>query len=180
MTGRYVPSIQDRRDRETVVRPSYQKRRARVSSERNGETTSSRRLLLVEEEEEEYRLLAKPISIVQFHPSSQFASSPLIFALTRRARKRERNCFWEKEREKERKSKRVSPEHRLIRTLALLYRTHIYIYVYSLQPFLIRREEILIGEESRHRDHDREVFFFRGSKFRLGRGRGKGSKKIFA
>lgn len=65
----------------------------------------------------------------------------------------------ERDRERERKSKRVSPEHRLIRTLALLYRTHIYIYVYSFQPFLIKREEILIGEESRHRDHDREVFF---------------------
>lgn len=37
--------------------------------------------------------------------------------------------------------------------------SHPYIYVYSFQPFLIRREEILIGEESRHHDHDREVFF---------------------
>lgn len=126
-----MPSIQDRRDRETVVRPSYQKRRARVSSERNGETTSSRRLLPVEEQEEEEekeeedRLLAK-LDLYRAIPSFQAIHLlPSNFCSYHESKEARKKLFL-RERKRERKSERVSPKHRLIRTLALLYLTHIY------------------------------------------------------
>lgn len=109
-----MPSIQDRRDRETVVRPSYQKRRARVSSERNVETTSSRRTFADGEdgpvigEADLYR------AIPSFQPIHLL--SPPIFTLIRRARKREKT-----ERIQTRRT-RISWNTDLIRTLALLYR----------------------------------------------------------
>lgn len=135
-----MPSIQDRRDRETVVRPSYQKRRARVSSERNGETTSSRRLaggrrgggrgIPVIGEADLYR------AIPSFQPIRLLPSNFCSYPESKEARKK--LFLRERDREKERKSKRVSPEHRLIRTLALLYRTHIYICI--LFPALLDKK----------------------------------------
>lgn len=64
-----------------------------------------------------------------------------------------------RQREREKIQTRVSGTPTNSNIGSPLSHPYIYIYVYSFQPFLIRREEILIGEESRHRDHDREVFF---------------------
>lgn len=185
-----MPSIQDRRDRETVVRPSYQKRRARVSSERNGETTSSRRLLPVEEQEEEEekeeedRLLAK-LDLYRAIPSFQAIHLlPSNFCSYHESKEARKKLFL-RERKRERKSERVSPKHRLIRTLALLYLTHIYTLFSS--PILLDKKRGNFNwrwiTASREACSVLFFFFLRGSKFRLGRGRGREKRegwKIFA
>lgn len=130
---------------------------------RANETLKQRRVEELLPMERMDRLLAKPISIEQFHPSSQFTSSPLQFLLL----SGEQGSKKKTKRIQTRRT-RISWNTDLIRTLALLYRIS--------TP--LSSPAVLLDKKRGDFNWRRRFFFFfllRGSKF--GRGREMETKK---